>query len=745
MLERQLKDDPMNNIKLTAKILIEKISQPEDLKQNIQTYARLQQSLKLIPDQGLELINIILADLSWSKTIFTNISQLATLVDEYPSLQEKFSKTLLSDKAWFKSAASSGYNVKNSVEYFPEHKHIFTENFIHDSVWLKKSIKYVNNISTFINELPESQEVIMNKLLQDNAVWLAYIIPGICELKKIMPKLPQCRNKISSALINNQDWLAKNTNRLRSFFTLIEIVPEHTEQIIQKLINNDRISVLVDYRNTLVKIANIVPRLQQAVVKSFCKNSKDLQRILIAKTYSEFEDLVKRLPESKVILFESLISVPNVFQNIFSKVNHLVCLYNTFPEHRDQLASSLITKNWIDKSIRVGCDEWYRLAKSCPEYRERLINTLLKDINWAESKIQTISIFIKFTREFPGQKDLLIETLMQNPSWFSWLLKSWYHVNLLIEISPEHNRMIVTTILKHSKQIQESLPDRFKIIDVFKSFPDTQRQELLLVLLENNIFQRVFAEITYLKDFIKKFPILSNTIINSLINDQEWLQKIIGNPDTYYSNFKDLFTAAPGSAFELIHAILFNPKYIKHLIFDIRALYQYLACLPNYKYTIMQFMVIDSDYIKLIMQQVFNYKTSRRETITDFFAGTYNLESALINFNPDPFLGLVIKSLEGSPYKKIFTCTTLAQVETAITQLRKQYIQSAREIRKNARVLAQGTRDAGGLTRTPACFFSMLPPEIGVRIAAMTGDESIYDSSDPERIAWKHYARPDCS
>jgi hypothetical protein len=62
------------------------------------------------------------------------------------------------------------------------------------------------------------------------------------------------------------------------------------------------------------------------------------------------------------------------------------------------------------------------------------------------------------------------------------------------------------------------------------------------------------------------------------------------------------------------------------------------------------------------------------------------------------------------------------------------------EIRKNARLVAQGSRDEGEGKKF--MFFKNLPDSIGIEIAALTGTSGIHTKGQTEQIAEANYSRP---
>jgi hypothetical protein len=126
-----------------------------------------------------------------------------------------------------------------------------------------------------------------------------------------------------------------------------------------------------------------------------------------------------------------------------------------------------------------------------------------------------------------------------------------------------------------------------------------------------------------------------------------------------------------------------------------------------------------------------------------------NAADALIGVvlkNPDEFKRLITDSYflptfaQAFPqHAEIFGKPSVSEAEEAVRLLHALKKTSHAEIRKNSRLIAQGNRSS---VDNQFSFFSALPPEIGVKIAALTGNSRVHNKEKAGEIAREHYSRP---
>ena len=112
--------------------------------------------------------------------------------------------------------------------------------------------------------------------------------------------------------------------------------------------------------------------------------------------------------------------------------------------------------------------------------------------------------------------------------------------------------------------------------------------------------------------------------------------------------------------------------------------------------------------------------TATEEEINAFVIELFNFVRNVEKYLPDEMVSRIHKEF----YKNI---------------LEEKQKSSFLEIRKNARFIAQGSRDD---RTTGFSLFALLPSELNVEIAQLTGNSEVHDRNESEKVAFQHFSRP---
>lgn len=774
MQDKNLKDNPKMDWTLSTENLLAKLDKPAELKELIECppykYAhccdRIIRSLKLLPDEHKHiLLEILLDDISWSKAAFTSVGYIEELVTIFPESRQKIIDTFFVDLAWLKQAVNSTYAIKILLKEFPDYRQTVSESFVGDVNWCKQVINKSYQLIDFLDAYPEHRDLICNYITND-IEWAAVVVKNIHRFSHDIQKiLPDYSADFITAILKSKNWMKKNIKNSYDLFYLFKAIPEHIILCMQSLRQHGLLEKVLDDGFKLNEIIEKFPNMQQEIAEIIFQQPVVLEKLLDYRKgksyphqYSSYtlNLLAKKFPEFNSQLLEFLMQDTELFKIVFKNTDALIMLYNLFPKQRELIAEQLLSdQKWLVSNLMYGYSfgcKYYgldnlilELGAKCEEYRARLIELVFDDIDLAKSLLHNPDTFLKLAETLPEQRQLLIEKLLNHYDLFADIISQHISdIDKVIKMFPEKTLEIISVILASEKFNRSHYKTPDYLYEVLYVVPLEIHLTVFEKLLDSGYIRNVFPNnIDSLESFTIKYPLLRGILAKSVLTDQKWLESIILGNSCFYNhdyccqNFDHLIEIFPEDKLDIYKACLLNKNILEKIVVDIKTLAEILSRVPEHKNKIMVLLLLDSDHAKAIMQQIFNFREPRT---LGFFSRPSPVPLENINFDPTEYLQSVISIFKDSIFQKIFTTSNAEELYEAIKQMRQELKVS--EVRKNARVLAQANRDGEGLNREPQCFLSVLPSEIGIRIAAMTSDTSTHTQTELEGIAAEHFCKP---